>query len=36
VLTEPGDELRLDSVGLTLSVAQVYRRVRFPQRARRR
>jgi Uma2 family endonuclease len=35
VLSELNDELRLDSVGLTLSVAQVYRRVRFPQRARR-
>jgi Uma2 family endonuclease len=36
VLTEPNDELRLESVGLTLSLAQVYRRVKFPQRARRR
>lgn len=36
VHTEPDDELRLESVGLTLSLAQVYRRVKFPQRARRR
>lgn len=35
VLTELSDELRLESVGLTLTVAEVYRRV-FPQRARRR
>ena len=36
VLTDLNDELRLESVGLTLMVAAVYRRVRFPQRARRR
>ncbi len=35
VLTDLRDELRLESVGLTLTVADVYRRV-FPQRARRR
>jgi Uma2 family endonuclease len=35
MLTELSDELRLESVGLTLTVAEVYRRV-FPQRARRR
>jgi hypothetical protein len=35
-LTELKDELRLESVGLTLTVAQVYRRVKFPQRTRRR
>jgi Uma2 family endonuclease len=35
VLTELSDELRLESVGLTLTLAEVYRRV-FPQRARRR
>lgn len=36
LLTELSDELRLESVGLTLTVADVYRRVKFPQRARRR
>jgi Uma2 family endonuclease len=36
VLTELDDELRLESVGLTLTVAQAYRRVKLPQRARRR
>ena len=36
VLTELEDELHLESVGLTLAVAQVYRRVKLPQRARRR
>ena len=36
LLTELSDELRLESVGLTLTVAEVYRRVKFPQRARRR
>jgi Uma2 family endonuclease len=36
VLTELDDELRLESVGLTLTAAQVYRRVKFPQRPRRR
>ena len=35
VLTDLSDELRLESVGLTLTLAEVYRRV-FPQRARRR
>jgi Uma2 family endonuclease len=36
LLTELEDELRLESVGLTLTLAQVYRRVKFPQRLRRR
>ncbi|MEK6324154.1 MAG: Uma2 family endonuclease [Acidobacteriota bacterium] len=36
VLTELGDELRVESIGLTLTVGQVYRRVKFPQRTRRR
>jgi Uma2 family endonuclease len=36
VLTDLNDELRLESVGLTLTVAEVYRRVKFPQRTRRR
>ena len=35
VLTEQSDELKLESVGLTLTVAQVYRRVKLPRRARR-
>lgn len=35
VLTEPSDELKLESVGLTLTVDQVYRRVKLPRRARR-
>lgn len=35
LLTELSDELRLESVGLTLTVADVYRRVKFPQQARR-
>lgn len=35
VLTDLNDELRLESVGLTLTLAEVYRRV-FPRRARRR
>lgn len=35
VLTELSDELHLESVGLKLTLAEVYRRV-FPQRARRR
>jgi len=30
VLTELGDELRLESVGLTLTVADIYRRVKLP------
>jgi Uma2 family endonuclease len=36
LLTELSEELRLESVGLTLTVADVYRRVKFPQRTRRR
>ena len=36
VLTDLNDELRLESVGLKLTVAEVYRRVKIPQRARRR
>jgi Uma2 family endonuclease len=36
LLTELSDELRLESVHLKLTVAEVYRRVKFPQRARRR
>ncbi|HSB09330.1 MAG TPA: Uma2 family endonuclease [Blastocatellia bacterium] len=36
VLTEPEDDLRLDSIGLKLTVAEVYRRVKIPQRTRRR
>jgi Uma2 family endonuclease len=36
VLTDLNDELRLEPVGLTLTVADVYRRVKLPQRARRR
>lgn len=36
VLTDHSDELRLESVGLTLTVGQIYRRVKLPQRARRR
>ena len=36
LLTELEDELRLESVGLTLTLAQVYRRIKFPQRLRRR
>ena len=36
LLTELTEELRLESVGLTLTVADVYRRVKFPQRTRRR
>jgi Uma2 family endonuclease len=35
VLTELSDELRLESVGLTITLAEVFRRV-FPQRVRRR
>jgi|ERR1041384_1375202 Uma2 family endonuclease len=35
VFAELTDELRLESVGLTLALAEVYRRV-FPQRTRRR
>ncbi len=33
-LTEMGEELRLSSVGLTLKVAQVYRRVGFPKESK--
>jgi Uma2 family endonuclease len=36
ILAELDDELRLESVGLTLTLYQVYRRVKFPQRTRRR
>ncbi len=36
VLTDLDEELRLESVSLTLTVRQVYRRVKFPQRTRRR
>jgi Uma2 family endonuclease len=36
VLTDLDEELCLESVGLTLPVRQVYRRVKLPQRARRR
>ena len=36
VLTEVSEELRLESVGLTLSVAQIYRRVKFPARPKQR
>lgn len=36
VLTDLNEELQLESVGLTLTVAQIYRRVMMPQRARRR
>ena len=35
-LTEMSEELKLDSVGLTLSVAQIYRRVKFPARPKQR
>lgn len=35
VFTELSDEMRLESVGLTLTLAEVYRRV-FPRRAQRR
>ena len=36
LLTEISDEMHLESMGMTLTVADVYRRVRFSQRARRR
>ena len=36
VLTDLDEELRLESVSLTLTVRQVYRRVKFSLRARRR
>jgi len=36
VLTELTDQLRLESLGLTLTAAQIYRRVKLPQRVRRR
>lgn len=32
VLTDMSEELRLDSVGLAISVANIYRRVKFPKR----
>lgn len=35
VLTEPGNELRLESAGLTLSVSQIYHRVKFPRTTNR-
>lgn len=35
-LTEMSEELKLESVGLTLSVAQIYRRVKFPARPKQR
>jgi len=35
LLTELDDVLRLESVGLTLTIGQVYRRVKFPHRTRR-
>jgi len=36
VFTKLEEELRFESAGLTMTVADVYRRVKFPQRARRR
>jgi len=36
VFTKLEEELRFELVGLTMTVADVYRRVKFPQRARRR
>lgn len=36
LLTEMSEELKLKSVGLTLSVAQIYRRVKFPARPKQR
>ena len=36
LLTDVNEELRLESVGLTLSVAQIYRRVKFPARPKQR
>lgn len=36
VFTQMEEELRFESVGLTMTVADVYRRVKFPQRTRRR
>lgn len=36
LLTDVSEELRLESVGLTLSVAQIYRRVKFPARPKQR
>ncbi len=35
-LTKMSEELKLESVGLTLSVAQIYRRVKFPARPKQR
>jgi len=36
LLTELDEELRLESVGLTLTVSHIYRHVKLPQRVRRR
>lgn len=36
LLSDLNDELRLESVGLTLALSQVYRRVNLPHKARRR
>lgn len=36
ILTDMNEELRLESVGLTISVANIYRRVKFPKRPRPR
>ncbi len=36
ILTDVKEELRLDSIGLTLSVAQIYRRVKFTTKSQRR
>lgn len=36
LLTDVSEELRLESVGLALSVAQIYRRVKFPARSKQR
>ncbi len=36
LLSDVSEELRLESVGLTLSVAQIYRRVKFPARPKQR
>lgn len=33
ILTQPDEQLHLESVGLTLSLAQIYRRVRFEEEA---
>lgn len=36
LLSDVSEKLRLESVGLTLSVAQIYRRVKFPSRPKQR